>query len=111
MPLKTSMPHPEMPHPNILFLLSDEHSFRYLSFLDPAAGGEPVRTPTLDGLAARGTFFQHAYCQMPLCTPSRICMLTGRDQERCGAWGNNAVLPPGIPTLPGWLAERSGYQT
>jgi choline-sulfatase len=97
--------------PNVLFLLSDEHSFRYLSFLTHDEGGEPVRTPTLDGLAARGTFFENAYCQMPLCTPSRICMLTGRDPEKCGAWVYNAVLPPGIPTLPGWLAEHGGYET
>jgi choline-sulfatase len=100
-----------MTRPNVLFLLSDEHSFRYLSFLRREEGGEPVRTPALDRLAAGGTFFEHAYCQMPLCTPSRICLLTGRDQERCGAWGNNAVLPPGLPTLPGWLAERAGYET
>lgn len=100
-----------MTRPNILFLLSDEHSFRYLSFLPREQGGEPVRTPTLDALAANGTFFENAYCQMPLCTPSRICMLTGRDQEKCGAWSNNAVLPPGIPTLPGHLAEHAGYET
>ncbi|MBI3974094.1 MAG: sulfatase-like hydrolase/transferase [Chloroflexi bacterium] len=100
-----------MTPPNILFLLSDEHSFRYLSYLTHAEGGEPVRTPTLDSLAARGTFFENAYCQMPLCTPSRICMLTGRDQEKCGAWSNNAVLPPEIPTLPGHLAEHGGYET
>ncbi|MGH2352358.1 MAG: sulfatase-like hydrolase/transferase, partial [Chloroflexota bacterium] len=101
----------DSPRPNILFLLSDEHSFRYLSFLTHAEGGEPVRTPALDGLAARGTFFENAYCQMPLCTPSRICMLTGRDQEKCGAWGNNAIVPPDIPTLPGHLVERAGYET
>jgi len=97
-------------HPNILFLLSDEHAFRYLSFLTREEG-EPVRTPTLDGLARRGTFLENAYCQMPLCTPSRICMLTGRDQEKCGAWGNNAVFPPDIPTLPGHLAREAGYET
>lgn len=100
-----------MARPNILFLLSDEHSFRYLSMLSREEGGEPVRTPTLDGLAARGTFFENAYCQMPLCTPSRISMLTGLDQDHSGGWGNNSVLPPGLPTLPGWLAEHGGYET
>ena len=97
--------------PNVLFLLSDEHAFRYLSFLSDAEGGEPVRTPTLDALARRGTLFDNAYCQMPLCTPSRICMLTGRDQEHCGAWTNNAIFPPDIPTLPGHLAHQAGYET
>jgi choline-sulfatase len=100
--------------PNVLWLLSDEHSFRYLSFLDPADprdGGEPVRTPTLDRLAARGTVFRNAYCQMPLCTPSRFGMLTGRDHDRCGGQGNESVLPPDLPTLPGYLAEVGGYET
>ncbi|HEU5318985.1 MAG TPA: sulfatase-like hydrolase/transferase [Chloroflexota bacterium] len=102
---------PSTAPPNVLFLLSDEHAFRYLSFLSHEEGGEPVRTPVLDGLARRGTFFENAYCQMPLCTPSRICMLTGRDQEKCGAWSNNAIFPPDLPTLPGHLAAHAGYQT
>ena len=97
--------------PNILFLLSDEHSYRYLSFLTREEGGEPVHTPALDQLARQGTFFESAYCQMPLCTPSRMCMLTSLDQEKCGAWGNGAIVPPGIPTLPGHLHERAGYET
>jgi len=97
--------------PNVLFLLSDEHAFRYLSFLTEQEGGEPVRTPTLDGLAGRGTFFENAYCQMPLCTPSRICMLTGRDQEKCGAWGNNAIFPPDVLSLPAHLTAEAGYET
>ena len=97
--------------PNVLFLLSDEHAFRYLSFLNEAEGGEPVRTPTLDAIARRGTFFENAYCQMPLCTPSRICMLTGRDQEKCGAWGNNAIFPPDVLSLPAHLTQEADYET
>ena len=85
--------------PNILFIHSDEHSFRYLSARTRERGGEPCRTPTLDGLIDRGTHFDAAYCQMPLCTPSRISMLTGRHSHRCGAWGNGSVLPPEWPTL------------
>ena len=56
--------------PNILFLLSDEHSFRFLSARSPERGGEPCRTPTLDRLIQQGVHFETAYCQMPLCTPS-----------------------------------------
>jgi choline-sulfatase len=96
--------------PNILFLLSDEHSFRCFSRLDPAREGEPVRTPAFDSLAASATVFEQTYCQVPLCTPSRICLLTGRETHRCGAWDNQSVLKPGIPTLPGAFAE-AGYET
>ena len=61
--------------PNILFLHSDEHSYRCLSSRPREKGGEPCHTPTLDGLVARGVHFESTYCQMPLCSPSRIAML------------------------------------
>lgn len=96
--------------PNVLFLLSDEHSFRFFSYLTRAEGGEPVRTPTLDALALGGAAFDAAYCAMPLCTPSRYCLWTGREQDRCGAWGNDVVLPPDLVTLPGHLLA-AGYET
>ena len=96
--------------PNILFLHSDEHSFRFLSARAKARGGEPCRTPTLDGLIAQGVHFDAAYCQMPLCTPSRIAMLTGRHSHRCGAWGNNSILPPELPTFGSHLSAY-GYRT
>ena len=96
--------------PNILFLHSDEHSFRYLSARSRERGGEPVRTPTLDGLIEKGVHFDATYCQMPLCTPSRISMLTGRHSHRCGAWGNVSVIPPDLPTFGSHLREH-GYAT
>ena len=96
--------------PNVLFLLSDEHSYRYFSYLDPGGEGEPVHTPALDAIATRSANFRQTYCQMPLCTPSRMCMLTGRDQRRAGAWENGSLLTPDIPTLPGAFAG-AGYET
>ena len=79
--------------PNFLFLFSDEHSFRFLSARSRDRGGEPCRTPALDGLIERGANFDAAYCQMPLCTPSRMASLTGRHSHQCGAWRNSAILP------------------
>lgn len=96
--------------PNILFLLSDEHSHRFLSARSAADGGEPCRTPTLDGLIGRGAHFSTAYCQMPLCTPSRIAMLCGRHAHRSGAWNNNSILPPELPTFASHLGD-AGYAT
>ncbi|MFT5088896.1 MAG: choline-sulfatase [Candidatus Latescibacterota bacterium] len=95
--------------PNILLLQSDEHSFRFLSALSRAQGGEPCSTPTLDGLISTGTWFTNSYCSMPLCSPSRISMLCGRHSHRCGAWGNNAILPD-IPTFASQLGAH-GYAT
>jgi len=96
--------------PNILFLFSDEHSFRFLGHVSEADGGEPATTPTFDRLAGRGTVFTDTYCQMPLCTPSRICTLTGREVRACGAWYNESVLRPELDTLPKTLAA-AGYET
>lgn len=95
---------------NILFLHSDEHSFRYLSARSRERGGEPVHTPTLDGLIEKGVHFDATYCQMPLCTPSRISMFTGRHSHRCGAWSNGSVLSPDLPTFGSHLREH-GYAT
>ena len=99
-----------MNRPNILYLMSDEHSFRSMGHVTEEDGGEPVQTPTLDRLAAQGTVFSHAYCQMPLCTPSRMCQLTGLEVRNCGAWTNESVLRPELETLPKALA-RAGYET
>ncbi len=96
--------------PNILFLLSDEHCFRHLSARPAAEGGEAVRTPTLDALIAQGAWFDRAYCQMPLCTPSRMCFMAGLEQEQCGAWNNNSVLDERFPTIGQTFGEQ-GYAT
>lgn len=90
--------------PNILFLLSDEHSYRFLSARSESQGGEPCQTPTLDGLIAQGTHFETAYCQFPICVPSRIAMLSGRPSSEC------AVLSPEVPTIASHLGDH-GYAT
>lgn len=99
-----------MNHPNILYLLSDEHSFRFMGHVPETEGGEPAYTPAFDRLAAQGTVFSNAYCQMPLCTPSRICQLTGKEVRKSGAWNNNSVLRPELATIPKVLAD-AGYAT
>lgn len=105
------MPQPPEPkQPNILLIFSDEHSYRFMGHRSKAAGGEPVHTPNFDKLASQSTVFNNAYCQMPLCTPSRMCLMTGREVRHAGAWDNKAVLDPALPTMPGVLSE-AGYTT
>jgi choline-sulfatase len=100
----------DLDSPNVLLLLSDEHSFRCLSRRSAANGGEPVSTPALDRLADGGTVFENAYCPSPVCGPSRLCLLTGREARAAGAWDNGSVLPPGRTTVADSLSE-AGYES
>lgn len=92
--------------PNILFLMSDEHSPHAIG----CEGNEIVQTPNLDRLAESGSYFENAYCQVPLCTPSRMCMLTGKHAHRCSAWNNGSILFPEHLTMPAHFAQH-GYST
>ncbi len=92
--------------PNILLILSDQHSPHVAGF----AGDGIVDTSALDGLAESSTYFESAYCQSPLCVPSRMSMLTGKYVYRCSAWDNSSVIFPEHITLPWWLS-RHGYTT
>ncbi len=65
------------PRPNILFIYTDDHSYRTLSCYEHAESW--ARTPNMDRLAARGVRFTHAYIGS-WCMPSRVTMLTGRHQ-------------------------------
>lgn len=96
--------------PNILFLLSDEHSYRHMGHVPLGEGGEEVLTPAFDNLAAHGTRYSDTYCQVPLCTPSRISLLTGLEAPECGAWGNESPLRDNLPTVASTLGA-AGYQT
>lgn len=60
--------------PNILWYCSDQQRFDTIG----ALGNLNVHTPNLDRLVERGVAFTHAYCQAPICTPSRASFLTGK---------------------------------
>ena len=68
----------------------------------------PVRTPNLDGLARRGVRFGKAVVSSPLCAPSRACLASGREYDRCGVPSNAADYPAGQTTYYRLLRD-SGY--
>jgi len=96
------------PKYNVLFLISDD--------LRPELGcyGNPIiKTPNLDNLAARGTRFDRAYAQFPLCNPSRTSLLNGRYPTQTGVMDNNAYFRtkhPDYVTLPQYF-QKNGYAT
>jgi arylsulfatase A-like enzyme len=94
--------------PNVLFVISDDQSAR----ISPA-GYEGVKTPAQDRLASEGTTFRRAYCQYPVCGPTRASFLTGLYPESTGVFDNRVFLEetrPGTPTLPRVFRE-AGYWT
>jgi len=88
---------------NIVLLLSDQHSPRFLG----TAGHPLVQTPNIDRLAARGTRFSRAYTPSPICVPARASLATGEFVHRNHYW-DNAHAYDG--RLPSWMhvARKSG---
>jgi len=69
-----------------------------------------VQTPNLDRLADGGVRFSRAYCDNPVCTPSRLSIMTGLSSRQHGVYCNGQLLSPGIPTVASVLRE-AGYRT
>ena len=91
--------------PNILWLCSDQQRFDTIH----ALGNACIDTPNLDALCARGTAFTSAYCQCPICTPSRASFLSGRYPSAVNANINGGDNPPEhCKLLPRYLAD-AGY--
>ena len=86
---------------NMLFIMSDEHNPRVLG-----CGGHPViRTPNLDRLAVRGVRFTDAYCNSPICVPSRASFHTGRHVHDIRFWDNAIAYDGTVPTWGHRLRE------
>ena len=80
---------------NILFIMYDQMRFDYMS----CAGHPHLHTPNFDRVAARGVRFTNAYCQSPVCGPSRMSFYTGRYASSHGAAWNGYPLRAGEVTL------------
>ena len=95
-------------HPNILFIVVDD-----LNLSLGCYGNRDVKSPNIDRLAARGVRFERAYCQYPLCNPSRVSFLSGRRPETSGVYVLSTAARtalPGATMLPQFFREH-GYFT
>ena len=98
-------PKEDPARPNVLILMSDNHSWNHVG----CYGDPTVRTPNIDRVAEQGVRFTHAFCPAPSCTPARAAMLTGQDiwrlEEGANLWG---TLPSRF-TVYTDLLEEAGY--
>lgn len=97
----------ETQRPNVLFIMADQHNARRLG----CAGDPDVETPTLDRLAAEGVRCSNTFANNPICTPSRLCFLTGQYPSAHGYYG----LYGHEPAVPLYSLMRhfgaAGYRT
>ncbi|MFW5836257.1 MAG: sulfatase-like hydrolase/transferase [bacterium] len=91
---------------HIVLIVSDQHRGDLTG-----VGGNPwIDTPNLDALASRGVHFASAYCNSPLCGPSRMSFLTGLLPTRTNVHNNRQSLASHIPTIAHAMGA-AGYRT
>lgn len=93
---------------NVLFLVSDDMRAELNVY-----GSQLAKTPNLDRLANDGVRFERAYCQYPLCGPSRASILSGRRPTTSGLYGNREWFGASFPdwvSLPKYF-QQQGYVT
>lgn len=92
--------------PNILIVMADQLAPQFTG----TYGHPVVQTPHMDALAVRGARFDAAYCNAPLCAPSRFSFMSGQLVTRIAAYDNASEFPSAIPTFAHYL-RMMGYRT
>ena len=91
---------------NVVVFITDEQP----AFMTGCYGDPIVRSPTMDGLAARGALWEHAYCASPICCPCRAAMMTSRHVHTIEVWDNASPLRSDWPTFAHTF-RAAGYRT
>lgn len=105
--LSAAMPTVAETRPNVLFIAVDD-----LNVWVTHLGRNPqARTPNIDALAARGVTFDHAYCAVPACEPSRAALMGGRRPWTTGCYYNGDHWKNYVPEGSGLTAQflKAGY--
>lgn len=91
---------------NILYIMTDQHNAACTGY----EGHSQVLTPHLDQFAAQGTRFSHAYTANPICTPTRVSILSGQYCHNHGYYGLGGPRPANLPHFLGHFRDQ-GYHT
>lgn len=91
--------------PNILLILSDDHSQPFLG----CYGRKEMKTPNLDRFAAEGLMCRRMFTSAPQCVPSRATIMTGRSPVACRITRFSSPLPRDETTFPELLKNEAGY--
>ena len=92
--------------PNIIFIMSDDHSEAAIS----AYGSNLISTPNIDRIANEGAKFNNSFVTNSICAPSRAVLLTGKYSHLNGVLDNNQIFDGEQETFPKILQE-AGYET
>lgn len=95
-----------MRRPNILLLYTDQQRWDTIRY----AGNTYIHTPNFDRLARSGVLFENAFCNNPVCMPSRQSMLSGQYPSAIGRCCNGIEMSEEIPTLA-TLLQPYGYHS
>lgn len=94
-----------MTRPNILWICTDQQRWDTIA----ALGNPHINTPNIDRLVSEGVAFSHAFCQSPICTPSRASFLTGMYPSSVhGCMNGNEHWAEAAPLVTALLAD-AGY--
>ena len=96
----------ELTPPNIIFIMSDDHSERAIS----AYGSKLIETPHIDRIAKEGIRFNNSFVTNSICAPSRAVLLTGKYSHLNSVLDNNQVFDGSQTTFPKYL-RSAGYET
>ena len=95
---------------NIVFTLSDDHRYDFLSCLDEPGTPSFIETPGMDRMARQGARFANASVSTPLCAPSRATILTGQYARQHGVVDNQKTVTKNDVFFPE-LLQQAGYET
>lgn len=91
---------------NILYIMSDDHSYQTISAYNP----DLIDTPNIDRLAEEGVRFTNSFVANSISGPSRACLLTGKHSHINGFTDNSAIFDGSQQTFPK-LLQQAGYET